>query len=429
MIVLQKEKTPKNRRLSIPAIVGITLMAVVLLAFCSYHGYMFMKGTQLRTEIAFADDAAKSLRTEVFVVRDEKVISAAGSNVVSAVRDGTRVGANDTVAYSFADSESAGNIIRMGEINELLEYYSDLVNASSDIVGDTTAHDERIMSDLYSFASMVSSGNFAHLKENQNEIRDAITSKQTATGVQLDLSASIDALKSEYASLSASTGSYKEIKSGGTGYYISGTDGYENLLDYKNVKEWTIDEVENAMSSTPAAIKESDAGRLVHGYYWYIACVTETSAINALREGRRYTVTFPDSSVDDITAQVVSIRSDRVTGKSLVVFRCNIMNEELASLRCETAVINIEEFEGFRVDNRAIRTNEDNEKGVYVVSGGFMYFRKIKIIYSTEDYSIVADPYKDKDIMENDSPSKYLHLYDEYIVEGRDLSHGRLITG
>lgn len=428
MIVLEKEKTTKNRRLSVPAIVGITLLGVVLIAFCSYHGYMFIKGNELKTEIAFADESAKTLGADVFIVRDEKVISASGGNMVSAVRDGTRVGVNDTVAYSFADSESAGNIIRMGEINELLDYYSDLVNASSNVVGDTTAHDERIMSDLYSFAAMVSSGNFIHLDDEQSEIRDAITSKQTATGVELDLSESINALKDEYKTLSAATSSYNEIKSGGTGYYISGTDGYENILDYSEVDEWTITDVENALSATPSAIKESDAGRLVHGYYWYITCVTETSAINALREGRRYTVSFPDSSVDDVTAQVVSIRSDRASGKSLVVFRCNAMNEELATLRCETAVINIEEYEGFRIDNRAIRTNEDNEKGVYVVSGGFMYFRKVKIIFSTEDYSIVADPYKDREIIENDTPSKYLQLYDEYIVEGRDLSHGKLIA-
>lgn len=425
---MEKRETKNNRRLSIPAIVGLTLCGVLLLMFFSYHGYMAVKGSELKTEIAFADESAKTIEADVFIVRDEKVISASGGNVVSAVKDGTRVGVNDTVAYSFADSESAGNIIRMGEINDLLDYYSDLVNASSNVVGDTSAHDERIMSDLYSFAAMVSSGNFTHLEDEKSEIRDAITSKQTATGVELDLSESINALKDEYKTLSAATSSYKEIKSGGTGYYISGTDGYENILDYSEVDEWTITDVENAVAATPSAIKESDAGRLVHGYYWYITCVTETSAINALREGRRYTVAFPDSSVDDVMAQVVSIRSDRATGKSLVIFRCNAMSEELATLRCETAVINIEEYEGFRIDNRAIRTNEDNEKGVYIVSGGFMYFRKVKIVFSTEDYSIVADPYKDSDIIENDSPSKYLQLYDEYIVEGRDLSHGKLIA-
>ena len=285
------------------------------------------------------------------------------------------------------------------------------------------------MEDLYSFSAMVSSGKFTSLDDELSEIRDAITSKQTATGVKLDLSETINSLNNEYKSLSAATANYNEIKSGTTGYYISGTDGYEKVLDYSDVDEWTISDVEKAMSADPASIKESDAGRLVHGYYWYLACIAETSAINAIREGRRYTISFPDSAVQDITAQVYSIRSDRETGKSLIVFRCNTMNEELASLRCETALINIEEIAGFRVDNRAIRANEDNEKGVYVVSGGRMYFRKIKILYSNDDYSVVVDPYKDSDIVENDYPSQYLHLYDEYIIEGRELSHGRLIAG
>lgn len=429
MIVLEKENRKKTRQLSVPAIVGITLFCVFLVVFFSYHAYMFVQGNEIKTEIAFSDEAVKTYRTQMYIVRDEKIISSQGGNVVSAVKDGARVSVNDTVAYSFADNTAAGNIIRMREINELLDYYNSLVSSSSHVVGDTAAYDERIMEDLYSFSAMVSSGKFTALGDELSEIRDAITSKQTATGVKLDLSETINSLNNEYKSLSAATANYKEIKSGGTGYYISGTDGYEKILDYSDVDEWTISDVESAMSANPAAIKENDAGRLVHGYYWYLACIAETSAINAIREGRRYTISFPDSAVEDITAHVYSISSDRETGKSLVVFRCNTMNEELASLRCEAALINIEEIEGFRVDNRAIRANEDNEKGVYVVSGGRMYFRKIKILYSTDDYSIVVDPYKDSDIVENDYPSKYLHLYDEYIIEGRELSHGRLVAG
>ena len=429
MIVLKKENKMKTRQLSVPAIVGLTLMCVFLVAFFSYHAYMFVQGNEIKTEISFADEAVKSYRTQMYIVRDEKIISSQGGNVVSAVKDGARVSVNDTVAYSFVDSTAAGNIIRMREIDELLDYYNSLMSSSSHVVGDTSAYDERIMEDLFSFSSMVSSGKFTSLNDELSELRDAITSKQTATGVKLDLSETINSLNNEYRSLSAATSSYKEIKSGGTGYYISGTDGYEKILNYADVDEWTIADVENAMSASPAAIRDSDAGRLVHGYYWYLACVAETSAINAIREGRKYTISFPDSSVDDITAQVYAIKSDRQTGKSLIVFRCNTMNEELASLRSETALINIESIEGFRVDNKAIRANEDNEKGVYIVSGGRMYFRKIKIAYSNDDYSIVVDPYKDSDIVANDYPSQYLHLYDEYIIEGRNLSHGRLIAG
>ena len=428
MIVLEKETKKNIRQLSGPAIVGITLFGVFLVAFFSYHAYMFVQGNELKTEIAFSDAAVKTYKTKMYVVRDEKIISASGNNVVSAVKDGARVGVNDTVAYSFSDNTSAGNIIRMNEINELLDYYSTLMGVSSHVAGDTTTHDEKIMNNLYSFSSMVSSGDFTSLSDKLTEIRDVITSKQTAMGIKLDLTETINSLQAEYKSLSANTKNYKEIKSGGTGYYISGTDGFENILNYSDVDEWTIADVENALGATPAVTNSNVAGRLVHSYYWYLACITETSAINSIREGKRYSISFPDSAVEDITAQVYSISSDRETGKSLVVFKCNTMNEELAAIRSEWALINIEEIEGFRVDNRAIRANEDNEKGVYVVSGGRMYFRKIKIVYSTDDYSIVADPYKDSDITKNDYPSQYLHLYDEYIVEGRDLSHGRLIS-
>ena len=139
MIVLKNENKQKTRQLSVPAIVGITLLGVFLVAFFAYHTYMFVQGNEIKTEIAFADEAVKSYRTQMYVVRDEKIISAQGSNVVSAVKDGARVSVNDTVAYSFADSTAAGNIIRMREINELLDYYNSLVISSSNVVGDTAA--------------------------------------------------------------------------------------------------------------------------------------------------------------------------------------------------------------------------------------------------------------------------------------------------
>ena len=127
MIILEKETKKNIRKLSVPAIVGITLFCVFIAAFFSYHAYMFVQGNELKTEIAFSDEAVKSYRTRMYIVRDEKIISASGGNVVSAVKDGTRVGVNDTVAYSFSDSTSAGNIIRMEEIKELLDYYESLM--------------------------------------------------------------------------------------------------------------------------------------------------------------------------------------------------------------------------------------------------------------------------------------------------------------
>lgn len=419
----QTDAANKMKR-SLPKIIAIALIAAFVLFYIACQIYISFEKKSITTEIALADSVAKELPVDMFVVRDETILTSGGANIVSTVKDGSRVSANDTVAYSFPDSTSAGNVIRMGEISDLIDYYSGLVSKSSSVTNNTQAYDNRIMDDLYAFSDAVSAGNFTSLNDLKSELRDAITSKQTATGVELDLSSIISSLQSEYASLKSATGSYSEIKATGAGYYISGTDGYETALAYDRVDEWTIADVENAIASEPKATSSSDVGRVVHGYYWYLACVVQTNQINSLREGARRTITFPDSSVEDLTAQVYAIRSDRESGKSLVIFRCNLMNEDLASLRCVAATIVLESIDGYRIDNRALRANAANEMGVYVLSGSVMRFKKVNVVYSADDYSIVTNPYKD----DYQKKNEYLNLYDEYIVTGQDLEDGKLIN-
>lgn len=406
-----------------PKIISVTLIAAFVVFYIACQIYISVGRNNITTETALADSVTKTVSVKMFVVRDEKIISGGGGNIVSAVKDGERVSVNDTVAYSFSDSSSADTVKRLNEVREQLDYYNSLLSKSSTVASSTDSYDDRIMRDLYSFSAMISAGDFTNLDDMTDELRDAVTKKQTATGIQLDLTDTINGLNSEYASLSAAASGCKEIKSGSSGYYISGTDGYESALDYSLADKWTVDDAERALSSSPSAVSPSDIGKVVHGYYWYLLCVVDTNDISGLSEGARKTVIFTDSSVDDIKAQVYSIRSDRETGKSLVIFKCNLMNEELASLRLENAKIVMETFDGYRVDNKAIRVNEDNETGVYAVSGSVMYFKKINIVYSADTYSIVTNPYKD-DVTKKKT---YLNLYDEYIVSGQNLEDGKYI--
>ncbi len=417
-----ENKKKGKKKISIAKVVSLVLLAVCTIVFVA--GQIYLAGTEssISTEIALSDSAYKSVSVQMLAIRDEKILEINGKNMVSAVSDGSRVSYSDVVAYSFSDSTSAGNLVKMAEIEELLDYYNGLSNKSATMAGNTDAYDNRIFNDLGSFSEMVASGDFSDLTQQQANMRDAITSKQTATGVKLDVSETIAELNQEYNRLQESTGSYTPIYPGGTGYYISGTDGYENILKYSDMEKWTIDDVSAAFEAQPEAVNPNDIGRLVHGYYWYLVCITDTSSINQIKEGSRKTITFPDTTVQDISAYVESIRNEP-SGKSMIVFSCNLMNEDLASLRFENAQIVLDNYEGYRVDNRAIRVNEANEKGVYVVSGGVMKFKKINIVYSADDYSIVTNPFKD-DVAKR---GEYINLYDEYIIEGMDLSDGKLI--
>ncbi len=419
-----EENTVQPKKKKTGKIIGIAVICLIVIFIVACQIYVTRENSSITSEIALADTVTKTIAADVFVVRDEKIITSSGNNIVSVVQDGTRVTSGDVVAYSFADSTAAVNVIRMKEIEELLEYYNGLLGKSTSVTSDTTSYDNRIMDGLYSFASVISSGDLTSLDDYTSELRDAITSKQTATGTELDLSSVISSLQSEYAALSSSSSDYSEITADSPGYYIQGSDGYEDILDYDNVDSWTVDEADNALNTSSVSVDGSAVGRLVRSYYWYLVSVLDTDEISNLTEGSSIVLSFVDSSVGDIKTTIYRISSDSTTNKSLVVFRCNLMSEDIAGMRCEEAQINVESYEGYRIDNDAIQVNEDGETGVYVISGSVMRFKKIEIIYSAEDYSIVVNPYKD-DVTKS---GQYLNLYDEYITSGKDLYDGKLVS-
>ena len=93
------------------------------------------------------------------------------------------------------------------------------------------------------------------------------------------------------------------------------------------------------------------------------------------------------------------------------------MDESLADLRIEDIQIVTEEYTGYKIPNSAIRT-VDGEKGVYVVRGNLLGFRKIHILYSTDSYSIVDNP---------DGESGYIKLYDKVVTKGVELYDNKLV--
>ena len=92
----------------------------------------------------------------------------------------------------------------------------------------------------------------------------------------------------------------------------------------------------------------------------------------------------------EIKVKVAKI-SETKDGKTPVIFTSRQMSEELSQLRIERAEIRLEKHEGYAVPNSAIRI-VDGEKGVYILRGNLVTFRKINITYSDDDISIAPTP-------------------------------------
>ena len=259
-------------------------------------------------------------------------------------------------------------------------------------------------------------GDYKKAIDRSELFRDSVIGKQIATGTQLDFDEKLKSLKKDLDDLQSENYSYTEIKAEEAGYFINGSDGYENLIKYSDVDNLTNADVEKALKAKPSEISSSTVGRTVSSFNWYIVCLVDTDKTVDLSKDKAIFVNFPSAGIEKLPVSIHKI-GNRDADKTLLILSCDEMNESLSEFRIEDVQIITEEYSGFKISNSSIRT-VDGEKGVYIVRGNLMGFRKIHVLYSTDTFSIVDNP---------ENSSDYIRLYDNVVTEGVDLYDNKLV--
>lgn len=407
----------KNKAVKrIASIVAIVLVIGFFSSYIIYH-LVNRSNTQIKTEFALKETVYKTIDTKCFVVRDEQFIkSDATGTSVSFATDGERVARGDTVSIVFNSSDDAASFLKAQELKKSIEHFDELSGQANFQPLNINSLTKKINSELTDYLDAVDSRNFSKAITSAEMFRDSVTGKQIATGKALDLSDKLVQLNEELSSLNSNGLEYTEIKSENAGYFISGSDGYENTLNFSEIDNLTLKDVKKAINSKPNEISSDVVGRTVSSFEWYIVCVVDTDKTVDITNDKKIYLNFPESGIEKLPVKVHKI-GDRTDKETIVIFSCDEMNENLSDFRIEKIEIITDEFTGFKISNSSIRTIE-NEQGVYIVRGNLMGFRKIKVIYTTDDYSIVTNP---------DNKSDYIKLYDKVVTEGVDLYDNKLI--
>ncbi len=400
-----------------------TVLAIIVVAMCIYQVFK-INYNPVKTEIAFEKTISNAVTTQGFVVRDETYIKAnAVGTLVPLVADGKRVASGDDVAVVFNSEESARNYAKIRALEEDIAYFESLKNKIGVQTSDVESMDDRIYAACEQYIFGMQTGDVESFSAYEDAVCEAITSRQLSTGTVIDPTEKLTALKSELAALQAQSGGYITVKADNPGYYIGHVDGYETALDYDKAKTATGEEIQALLSGTPVPAEslQNCMGKLVDSFNWYLLCVIDSQSAASLSSGSRITVEFPLSSAEAISAEVVSVQNAGADSAA-VVLRSNLMNPQYAGLRKEQIRLVLQNFTGYRVNNKAIREVE-GEKGVFILSGNIIKFKKVNIAYSDETYSVCVTPKDD-----NGNPlAGYVSLYDEIIVEGTDLYDGKIL--
>lgn len=409
--MILKKKSAVNYK-AILIIVGVILLSLYII----YQALLASKA-DMETQPALKETVYTSIDTKGFVVRDESFITNnASGTTVSFAQNGERVAAGDVVSVVFDSADGASSYIKISELEKSIAHYEELSGQANFQAVNIDSLNSKINNELVDFLEYRDNKDYGSAISSAEKFRDSLTGKQIATGEALDFSEQLANLKNELSALKQAKYSYSEVRSDSAGYYINGADGYESTIDFTKINELDVAAVEKALSSEPQAVSGNIVGRVVGSFEWYIVCSVPTEETVNLTQNKKLYINIPYEGIEKLPVSLYKI-GERDGENTLLILSCNIMNEALADLRIEDIQIVTEEYSGYKISNSAIRT-VNGVKGVYIIRGNILGFRKIHIVYSTDSYSIVDNPEGETD---------YIKQYDQVVTKGVELYDNKLV--
>ncbi len=366
---------------------------------------------QYRTETAVLYTATDMISFQGVFVRNETPVIYDGGGVLSYPNiDGSKIAKGSAVALVY------GNEIDVAVNNQIeeLKHEIAMLEKSQD-PGTTEVAQPEFISELISqryklLTNSISKNDIAQISSNGDELLTLLNIMQIVTGREENYNERIDYLNSRLDSLKASQNEYIEaINVDKGGYFISYVDGYENILSIDKIDTMTVTDIENIVNGYGAEHIRNGIGKIFESYKWKMVGVIDNSDGNFLQGN---SVHLRLASVPDvINATVEEIKPSDDPTKSIIILNCSYMNTNLVQHRTERVEMSISNYEGIKVPRKAIRFVE-GQKGVYTKMGEDVIFKKLDVIYETEDFVI----------SKKTIDTSYVVLYDDIIIEGVDLS-------
>lgn len=399
---------------------SVIILVLSLFVLIFFVGQVFFAGGEkVVTETAFTYSMTEDVPFEGVFLRNETVVYSSGGGVLDYEHsDGSKVGKSSVIARRY---RSEADIERRREIEKINEQIAVLTDAQR-LAGTDNNQLETISSQINERHSMILEslidGNYAAAQDQETAILGVLSKREISRGDVASYEAKISSLRSRVSELEAMlSGDVEDIYAGGAGYFVSGVDGYEGRISFDDANSITADRIDEILDKPKLSTDSAAVGKLIADYRWRVAAVIDSELLFGCYEGGEVTLRVR-SDPTPIKAEIVSITdTGRGDGTAVYVFECATLTSSVASGRTAQFKYIVNSYGGLRVSRSAIRYNDQQERGVFIVQGGKLVFRKIDVEYWGEDYIICAQVPDDG----------YLKLYDKIVTEGKDLYEGKVV--
>lgn len=365
-------------------------------------------GDDYVTETAVIYSSAEKVTLQGIYVRNETVINSRVNGVISyTCRDGSKVANGSVVAYTYA---SENDILVNQQIEKLkaeVELLESAQNPGTTAVVEPAFISDQIDEQYQTIAFLIAENDLESLDAERRKLQTLMDIYQIVINEETDFNSAIDNLNSRIDELEKRRREPSGMVSAeNAGYFIGHTDGFESKLSPDTIDSLTADEIKNIIAESRKDNGGSSIGKIVDGYEWKMVGLVDPR-ITDFRVGNSVTVKF-SSTPDTVTAVIDSITETDDPSESIIVLACDELTYNLVQRRAERVEIILNDYKGIKVPRNAIRFNKDNEKGVYILLGQRIAFKKINPIYECDEYLL----------SQITSDSDYISVYDDIITEG-----------
>ncbi len=398
-----------------------TVLVLFLIVFISIL-YNF-RNKESDTECALIAEATASEEFRGVFIRDEQQITYSGAGVLSYnVADGGKLGNGSIIADVYTDDSQISRSREIEKLTGELEILEKIQNPGTIESAQPAGLSEKIEENYRSLMYCRDMRDYDSLASVKDTLLVQMSTYQIITDEVEDFSQQIADINSQLAALrQQSSAPIESIKSDRSAYFVSYCDGYESLLNSSMIDTLTIAQINSVTDSR--SDEKNIVGKLVDGYCWYLAGIVDNS--RKQYEAGDTVWLRVGSSADMFKGEVRSIRDEGDPAESIIIIECSRFSKELVQHRTENIELTKDKlpYKGLRVPREAIVFKEEEAldengtptgayvtyKGVNILKGEQVEFKKIDVIYEGSGYVLSAIHTEDPE---------YLALYDDILIEG-----------
>ena len=400
---------------------GIALLSLLLLAYVGYQIFQSLY-SNVTVESVVPYSVYETIETQVIAIRTEQPVEAevGDKHLFYALNNGDRISKGGTIAELFDDESAAGIQRRLEMLNEDIALLENVEALGENGYSSLEAINQQLSSAALAVSVRMHETTTEGLRSLRSQLLSLLNKRQVVVGTGTDFTDQLAILREQRSRLEnqlrSATGS---VLSPVAGYFINTVDGYETYFptDEEEIAALTPAAIKEALNAHPTAPSDC-VGKVAGDFGWYLACVIPGDQSARLTPGGTLKVRLPFVTGEAISTKVLAVNSD-ASGEAAVLLRCNLMSEELASVRIQTAQLLLTEHSGMRLPDKALQFDKENRTGAYVRIGTTISFRYVTVAYHDE-----KDGYSICEITDEDG---YVKLYDDVIVGGKNLYDGKVV--